>query len=255
MASKLPDDLEKLIDSSPIWEGLINSTRLGETIPLVTCSRRGGMSVMTDMMIPGYRSTEASAFPGGHKAYVDHLLQQQGKAPKYGYRPGRPSRITIYTHTPLNPDEMEDRMAKDPVEHDPQLKELVDKYEEAFAQNPQTFALASPQKLITQKGKDFRHTAFIGGEEFTPVSARLGAKGQTLILFKPVDPSDFEFLEVPETACRKTFGAHFASYLRETLGDVAEDVAELEKERRQKAERERNAEKFETYGDLGFGSW
>jgi hypothetical protein len=238
--------MEKLIDSGKRYT--------------VSTPRTSGKSFMSDLMIPGFNSEDAGLHSGGHQAYVDELLFKHGKPPKYGTlktpirMTGQGTPIRQYQHESLTPFELEDQMAAIPAaEVDPQLKALVDRYEAAFAESPQSFSLSAPQKLITQKGKDFRHTAFIGGEEFMPVSARLGAKGQTLILFRPVDPSDFEYMELPEAGCVKAFGATFSTYLRETLADVLEEKGALDAAQRTKVEQERNAANYETYGE--FGSW
>lgn len=222
-------------------------------IHLSTPRRTGRSSVMGDLMIPGYSSEEAGRFVGGHEAYVNDLLAKQGKAPKYTIKPVA-NLFRQYSHTPLTPNQMEDYMeAPAGTDMDAQLADLVAQYGDAFALSPQNFSLTAPMKLITKKGKEYRNTSFIGGEEFVPASAYVGKKGQTLITLRPVDPSDFEFLEVPEKQCPKVFGPAFAAYLRETLDDILEKKDELVTQVSRQNEIARNAQAMEQYD--GFGSW
>jgi hypothetical protein len=245
--------LDKLINSSLIGDGLINSSMLAVT-PLTNAPRRAGKSTMADLMIPGYHSEDAGRHPGGHEGYVDELLVKHGKPPKYGKPKPVASPIRQYTHTPLSFTQMEDHLdTPDGTEVDGQLAELVGQYADAFNQAPQAFSLTAPMKLITKKGKDYRNTVFIGGEDFRPVSAYVGKKGQTLIMLKPTDPSDFEYLEVPEKQCRKVFGPHFDTYLRETLKDVLEKKEEIAAQASRQNELARNAQAMRQYD--GFGSW
>jgi hypothetical protein len=255
VASKLPYStpgvLEKLIESAGASR-YDTSGRLIEKVILTP--RRAGKSSMADLMITGYNSEDASRHGGGHEGYVDELLVKQGKPPKYGKPKPIANPIRQYTHTPLTPKQMEDYMeAPAGTDMDAQLADLVAQYGDAFAQSPQAFSLTAPMKLITKKGKEYRNTAFIGGEDFRPSSAYIGKKGQTLIMLRPTDPSDFEYLEVPEKQCAKVFGAGFTTYLRETLKDVLEQKEELAAQASRQNEIARNAGAMKLYE--GFGSW
>jgi hypothetical protein len=263
VASKAFEAMTTMVGGEEAMKNLIASTlstpiresgvleRLIASAPTRTLSmpRRAGKSVMADMMITGYNSMEASTHSGGHEGYVDELLVKQGKPPKYGT-----VFVTQKGGATSTDDVIEDHMA-DTTEIDPTLAEIVAQYGDAFSGEPKNFSLTAPAKLITKKGTEYRHTPFIGGEEFTPISAYVGKKGQVLILLKPVDPSDFELLEVPEKQCPNVFGAAFKTYMREVLADALDKKEELAAQSAQLAERTRNADKFETYGDLGFGSW
>jgi hypothetical protein len=200
-------------------------------------TKRAGAILASDALIPGFSSREADSFPGGPDAYREELHYRNGTKP----RPRPKAKL----------DEEVD-MAEATGEQT-ELAKLVEQYADAFKEAPSGFLVSAPQKLTTKTNDQFSIKPFIGGEEFEPVRAYVGKKHGTIIVFKPRDPCDFHFLEVPEKQCREVFGAGFPVYMRTILADVMEAKEELAAQAKRQDELEANAEKMTQYAE--FGSW
>lgn len=215
--------------------------------PIRTVStKRAGTILSSDMLIPGFSSLEAGSFPGGPDAYRDELHYRNGTKP----RP--PKKVVAPIDVVDGPIDEEIDMTEATGEQT-ELAKLVEQYAAAFKDSPKTFSLGAPHKLTTKTGEKFSIKPFIGGEEFEPFGAYVGKKHGTIIVFKPKDPCDFEFLEVAEKSCKTTFGAHFGTYMREILADVMDAKEELTAQAARQAEIEKNAEAAGAYTE--FGSW
>lgn len=188
---------------------------------------------------PGYNSEEASRH-GGHDAYMKHLRAVGIASPIK-----REPTITGMEADIIMIDDMENLS----------LDSVADQITEYFASSTQTrLMLNEPHQLTVKKANgQYSKKAHIGGEEFIPLRAYLGKRGQIIYVFRPADAADYAELEVTEKEANELLDG-FVAFMKKAP-DLREAMTSAKKIAADAAEREKLAGKAEQYADLGFGSW
>ena len=116
------------------------------------------------------------------------------------------------------------------------------------------FELNQPCKCsVKKRDGTFRMEAFIGGEPIQPTAIYFGKKEQAIFVFKPINPSNFAFLEIPLVRARELIDG-FDTFLEEAMNVDLEDLMiAAEKESFQRNEMARVVSN-PSYEQL-YGSW
>jgi len=135
------------------------------------------------------------------------------------------------------------------------LDELAKKMSEAMKRTQETFMLSAPASLTVRKSNGaYSKAAHVGMEDFQPTSAYVGKRGKIIFVFKPVMVADYVEMEMDEQQAFAHLNG-FKDFIRENVGDLHRLQSEIKVEMAKKAEEQKLADRFETYKDLGFGSW
>jgi len=135
------------------------------------------------------------------------------------------------------------------------LEEISKKMSEAMKATTETFMLSAPVTLTVRKSTGgYSKQAHMGMEDFQPVSAYMGKRGKIIFVFKPVMVSDYAEMEMDEQQAFAHLNG-FKDFIRERVGDLHKLQSEIKVEMAKKAEEQKLADRFETYKDIGFGSW
>jgi hypothetical protein len=140
--------------------------------------------------------------------------------------------------------------------HETNLVELVNEVEAFIRAYPTSFMLAEPATLtVKTKNGNYSKRPHIGGEDFRATGCYLGKRGALIFVFKPIFVSDYDLMEMSEQDTVKKL-AGFQEYIKQACaGGYDAVVKESKKAAAVEHEREKNANKFEEYADLGFGTW
>jgi hypothetical protein len=180
-------------------------------------------------------------------AEMEHLLKT----------PGYTTDKSVLTMRGLEEFKMSKKAEEDqPSEEELALILMCEEISEALSKAEETFMLSSPMTLTVKKPNgSYSKVAHIGSEDFSPHSAYLGKKGKIIFVFKPVMVgTDYTHMEMEEQqAVASLMG--FKEWLRENVGDTQAKLRDIRQESAKKAEQEKLADRFETYKDLGFGTW
>lgn len=128
-----------------------------------------------------------------------------------------------------------------------------------------TVSLHGPETLTVEKaGTGYSKVAHIGGEDFTPFEAYVGKRRQIIVKFRPNNVASYSHMEMSAAEAIQHLSG-FEEIINQQLldGDGNERLrvdynvrnAAIHKEASELREREKNADKFETYADIGFGSF
>jgi ribosomal protein S12 len=135
------------------------------------------------------------------------------------------------------------------------LDKLAASMTEAMNKCEETFMLSAPATLTVRKANGgYSKVAHVGMEDFQPVSAYVGKRGKMIFVFKPVMVADYLEMEMDEQQAFANLSG-FKDYLRESVGDLQKLQSEIKVEMAKKAEEAKLADRFDTYKDIGFGSW
>lgn len=118
-----------------------------------------------------------------------------------------------------------------------------------FVLEPTTFTVNSSLSLTVWKEDKggYRKHPHIGGEEFTPVKAHVGAKGHLIISLKPNQPEPYNWMEMPLTECL----VHLAGFQSHFVNNFGPDWAAINNAKAE-AKQAADIEKFgTTYADFG----
>lgn len=135
------------------------------------------------------------------------------------------------------------------------LEQLAEEITQAFSGCSETFMLAAPMALTVKKmNGTFSKQAHVGSEDFRPVRAYLGKKGKFIYVFKPVMISEYAEMEMDETqAIANLIGMR--EWMGTKVGNTAKRRDELRAALLKTVEAKKLEDRYETYRDLGFGSW
>lgn len=121
--------------------------------------------------------------------------------------------------------------------------------------NPRAFMLSEPRQLTVKKKNDtYAKRPHIGGESFSTVSAYPGKRGALIFTFAPKEVADYALVEMSEKEATDLF-PDFKNYIKSAEGGLGAAMDEVKKATAAEAEAAKNADKFEKYADLGFGSF
>lgn len=136
------------------------------------------------------------------------------------------------------------------------LDELAQKVSKAMKESKETFMLSSPVFLTVKlHNGSYSKKAHVGMEDFKPVRAYIGKRGKMIFTFQPVMVADYAEMEVDETQAFSNLNG-FKEYLNQALGaSFATLRAEIQTALSNEAEKEKLADRYDTYKDIGFGSW
>lgn len=115
--------------------------------------------------------------------------------------------------------------------------------------------LRSPMLLtVEKKGKGYTKEAHIGQEEFIPIGAYVGKKGNIILKFKPREAAHYEFMEM--TANEGLEMLEDMSYFMELPeGTYYARIADLNTAKSAIRDQVLVKDKFEQYQHLGFGTF
>lgn len=123
-----------------------------------------------------------------------------------------------------------------------------------FKDTKETFMLTSPMQLTVFRNGKFSKEAHIGAEDFEPLSAYAGKRGEIILTFKPVMTASYLHMEMSMSEAKKHL-AGFREYAAENLVDCMEPIAAAKREVEQQKAAAEIEEKSETYKEMGYGSW
>ena len=146
----------------------------------------------------------------------------------------------------------------DEVESELQLEEefgeVLKAVNKKFKASKETFMLTAPMVLTVKRPKGYSKANHIGSEDFKPLRAYMGKKGKIIIVFRPVMTADYEEMEMEEAQAKQHLMG-FDEYFKEAMWDVREELDAFHKKSADEQEKAALSDRFETYKDLGFGSW
>lgn len=120
----------------------------------------------------------------------------------------------------------------------------------------ETFMLSAP-KLLTVKRKDgsYGKENHVGSEDFSLIRIyKDKTSKKTIAVFKPVMIAGYAEVEMPVSeAVVNLLG--FSRFLDDVAKNAAREAEKLEKIKTQEQEKKATQSRFDTYKDLGFGSW
>lgn len=120
----------------------------------------------------------------------------------------------------------------------------------------ETFMLSAP-KLLTVKRKDgsYGKENHVGSEDFSLIRFyKDKVSEKTIAVFKPVMIAGYVEVEISITeAAVNLIG--FSKFLDGVTKTVAREAEKMEKIKTQEQEKRATQSRFDTYKDLGFGSW
>jgi hypothetical protein len=121
---------------------------------------------------------------------------------------------------------------------------------------PTSFMLGEPMSLtVKKKDGTYSKHPHIGGENFIPVSAYAGKKGSLIFVFRADHVTSYAEMEMGEAQADVVFTG-FKEYIKNAVArGLTHELREAKAEAAKDAELKANAEKFERYADLGFGSF
>lgn len=130
-------------------------------------------------------------------------------------------------------------------------KEITDHIKE----NPSTFMLGQPAQLtVKKKDGSYAKRPHIGGEHFISLGAYIGKRHSLVFTFAPQDVADYAVVEMSEADANKLFGG-FKQYIENASRTFNEVFKKANRAKAEKAELASNKNRFDTYADLGFGSF
>jgi hypothetical protein len=148
------------------------------------------------------------------------------------------------------------------VEQEPKISDedlamelMCEELSVTLGKSTETFMLSSPLALTVKKANGaYSKVPHVGSEDFAPARAYMGKRGKIIFVFKPVMVSEYSEMEMEERQARENL-VGFKEWLRENFGDMTSKLAEIRSEAAKKAEQTKLADRYETYKDIGFGTW
>lgn len=132
---------------------------------------------------------------------------------------------------------------------------LCEELSTALGKATESFMLSSPLALTVKKANGtYSKVAHVGSEDFAPARAYMGKRGKIIFVFKPVMVSEYSEMEMDDRQARESL-VGFKEWLRENFGDMQGKLADIRAEAAKKAEQTKLADRYETYKDIGFGTW
>jgi hypothetical protein len=146
----------------------------------------------------------------------------------------------------------------DEVEAELQIEEefgeVLVELNKKFKASKETFMLTAPMVLTVKRPKGYSKSNHIGSEDFKPLRAYMGKKGKIIIVFRPVMTADYEEMEMEEAQAKQHLMG-FEEFFKEAMWGVREQLSDFHKRAALEQEKAALTDRFETYKDLGFGSW
>ena len=170
-----------------------------------------------------------------------------------------PGYTTNKSRLTTNQEPMATRKKEEPPkalnEEEKALEALAEEITKAFAGCGETFMLASPMALtVKRKDGTYSKQAHIGSEDFHVVRAYMGKKGKFIYVFRPVMIADYVEMEMDETQAQANL-VGLREWMGSKLGDIRKRRDELRAELAKTVEAQKLEDRYETYRELGFGSW
>ena len=171
--------------------------------------------------------------------------------------PGYTTDQSSLTERELKEFRMEDKQKPEVEQSDEELELdlLAEEITAVMAATTETFMLSAPMLLTVKRpGGTFAKVAHVGSEDFQPVRAYMGKRNKMIFVFKPVMVSEYSEMEMDEASATANLVA-FKDYLREFVGDIEYKAGQIKARIAGNKEREKLADRAETYKNIGFGSW
>lgn len=149
------------------------------------------------------------------------------------------------------------KMVEEPKisDEDLAMELMCEELSAALGKATESFMLSSPLALTVKKANGaYSKVAHVGSEDFAPARAYMGKRGKIIFVFKPVMVSEYSEMEMDERQARESL-VGFKEWLRENFGDMQSKLTEIRSEAAKKAEQTKLADRYETYKDIGFGTW
>jgi hypothetical protein len=132
---------------------------------------------------------------------------------------------------------------------------MCEEITEVLGATQETFMLSAPMALTVKKANNaYSKVPHVGSEDFAPSRAYVGKRGKIIFIFKPVMVSEYSEMEMDETQASANL-VGFKEWLRENVGDFQGKLKEMRVESAKKAEQAKLADRYETYKNIGFGTW
>lgn len=140
------------------------------------------------------------------------------------------------------------------LELEESYEELIKAINKKFSRNKETFMLSAPMVLTVKRAKGYSKENHIGSEDFKPLKAYLGKKGQIILTFKPVMTTNYTEMEMEETQAKQHLMG-FKEFFNEAMSGVKVDLEDYRKTVADSKEKEALKDRFEIYKNIGFGDW
>ena len=120
----------------------------------------------------------------------------------------------------------------------------------------ESFMLVSPMQLTVYRNGKFSKEAHVGSEDFKPLSAYAGKRGEIILTFKPVMATNYIHMEMSMPEAKKHLSG-FREYAAENLADCMAPIQEAKEKIAEKKREAEIKEKSETYKEkgIGWGDW
>ena len=175
-------------------------------------------SMLSDLRTPGYSTEDESKFPS-HADYMAHLRRKNAaKITPPAIKADGLGTVTYEIQAVSIQGNEVEKITIDDSELSQEMDSFLYALAEKFADSKETFLLSGPATLTVKKGEDsasgYSKVPHIGGEDFKPVSAYMGKRGNPIFIFKPVMASGYSFMEMSEKDARAQL-VGFKEYLSE----------------------------------------